>query len=164
MEARQDLEVSVSNESGSQTTAEVPPPGMMDLHYAICVLASEAKRPWHEHPSHGDALKRVADWLALKYQESCRTTCGPFAVDSAAGEDHRSTRSFGEVAAMTNKPPTTARFTLEAAAEDAGRVGIVWFERGIAEGYRRVLSSGRTMTREMLLHWVGEGGRGAGWV
>lgn len=58
------------DEQTEQLRIHVPESGMMDIHYAICVLTSEAKRPWHEHPTHSEAIQRVADWLALKYQET----------------------------------------------------------------------------------------------
>jgi hypothetical protein len=49
---------------------------------------------------------------------------------------------------------TTPRYTLEDADSAAGEAGIFWFDRGIHEGFRRVLASSRTMTREMLIQWL----------
>lgn len=63
---------------------------------------------------------------------------------------------------MSRDPKTTRRhmiedqnaYTLDDAKEGAGRVGMIWFDRGIKEGYRRVLLSSKTMTREMLIQWL----------
>lgn len=49
---------------------------------------------------------------------------------------------------------TTGRYTLTDANESAGQAGMVWFDRGIKEGYRKVLASSRTMTRDMLILWL----------